>query len=246
MVKTPTLKTAEDVARATQLPILGCMPVVKEITTPSLVAAHQPMSPISEAFRTIFANVCGSPTDGPLRTLIITSPQAGEGKTKLLANLGIVMAQAGNSVVLVDTNLRHPLLHKEFDLPNREGLTDALLQDEPEPGPLLQATQVANLRVLSSGPLSPDTPQLLGSQKMRRLIARLKNEADFILFDTLPILPVTDAAVWAIETDGVLLVVMARRTRRLALQRAVDRLLSLGIDVVGVVLNRRPVRLMET
>jgi capsular exopolysaccharide synthesis family protein len=181
-----------------------------------------------------------------LRTLIITSPQAGEGKTKLLANLGIVMAQAGNSVVLVDTNLRHPLLHKEFDLPNREGLTDALLQDEPEPGPLLQATQVANLRVLSSGPLSPDTPQLLGSQKMRRLIARLKNEADFILFDTLPILPVTDAAVWAIETDGVLLVVMARRTRRLALQRAVDRLLSLGIDVVGVVLNRRPVRLMET
>jgi capsular exopolysaccharide synthesis family protein len=181
--------------------------------------------------------------DEPLRTLVVTSANPSEGKTTTLANLGVVMAQAGNQVVLVDTDLRRSMLHKKFEVPNREGLTNALLEDEPVLDGWLQETEIENLRVLTSGPLPPNPSELLGSQKMRKLIERLKDEADVILFDAPPVLMLSDASVLALETDGVLLVAEAGRTRRTAARQAVERLQELGVNVVGVVLNRvRPQR----
>jgi succinoglycan biosynthesis transport protein ExoP len=236
-----TVKVPEDVTRGTNLPVLGSIGRMQNGTTADqLITVRRPLSIISEAYRAVRTNVRVSSVDNPLRTIVITSPQPGEGKTTLAANLGVVMAQAGNRVVVVDTDLRHAMLHMRFDLPNRGGLTDALMADEPPLDSLLQQTEVENLRVLTSGPLPPNASELLGSQKMRRLIARLKDEADIILFDTPPALLVTDAAVLAMETDGVLLLAESGRTRRAALRQAIERLQPLGVNIVGVVLNGIP------
>ena len=112
------------------------------------------------------------------------------------------MAQAGLSAILVDSDLRRPVLHKIFDLSNKEGLTTALLEGEPNLDGRLQATQVGNLRVLTSGPLPPNPSELLGSQKMKSLIESLKEKADVVLFDSPPTLVVTDAAVLAGHKPG--------------------------------------------
>jgi non-specific protein-tyrosine kinase len=239
-----TLKTPEDVKRALDVPTLGSIARTKGGAAPNnLISTHEPLSLETEAYRTLRANVRVSFVDEPLRTLVVTSPSASEGKTTTLANLGVVMAQAGNRVVLVDTDLRRSMLHKSFEVPNREGLTNALLEDEPVLDGWLRETEIENLRVLTSGPLPPNPSELLGSQKMRKLIERLKDEADIILFDTPPILMLSDASVLAMETDGVLLIADAGRTRRTAARQSVERLQQLGVNVVGVVLNRvRPKR----
>jgi succinoglycan biosynthesis transport protein ExoP len=239
-----TLKTPEDTKRALDLPTLASIARTKDGAAPNnLIAAHEPHSLVTEAYRNLRTNVRVSSVDEPLRTLVVTSPNASEGKTTTLANLGVVMAQAGNRVVLVDTDLRRSTLHKKFEVPNREGLTNALLEDEPVLDGWLRETEIENLRVLTSGPLPPNPSELLGSQKMRQLIERLKDEADIILFDTPPILMLSDASVLALETDGVLLIAEAGRTRRTTARQAVERLQQLGVNVVGVVLNRvRPQR----
>ena len=236
-----TVKVPEDIARATNLPTLGGIGRMQNGTAGNhLITIQRPLSVISEAYRAVRTNVRVSSVDKPLRTLVITSPQPAEGKTTLVANLGVVMAQAGNRVVVVDTDLRHAMLHRKFDLPNREGLTDALMADEVVLDGLLQQTEVENLRVLTSGPLPPNASELLGSRKMRQLIARLKDEADIILFDSPPALLVTDAAVLAMEADGVLVLAESGRTRRASLRQAIERLEPLGINIVGVVLNSIP------
>jgi len=236
-----TLKTPEDVKRAVELPTLGSIARLENgAAANNLIAVHQPLSPVTEAYRTIRTNIRVSFVDKPVRTLVVTSSQPSEGKTTLVANLGVVMAQAGNRVVLVDCDLRRSMLHKKFEVPNREGLTNALLEDEPTLDGWLRETEVENLRVLTSGPLPANPSELLGSQKMRGLIERLKEEADIILFDTPPVLLVTDAAVLAMETDGVLMLAEAGRTRRATVQQAAQRLRQLGVNIVGMVLNLVP------
>jgi non-specific protein-tyrosine kinase len=234
-----TLKTPEDTKRALALPTLASIARTESGEAPNnLIAAHEPHSLVTEAYRNLRTNVRVTSVDEPLRTLVVTSANPSEGKTTTLANLGVVMAQAGNRVVLVDTDLRRSMLHKKFDVPNREGLTNALLEDEPVLDGWLRETEIENLRVLTSGPLPPNPSELLGSQKMRKLIERLKDEADVILFDTPPVLMLSDASVLALETDGVLLIAEAGRTRRTAARQTVERLQELGVNVVGVVLNR--------
>jgi len=237
-----TVKTSEDVERAVHLPTLGNIVRLQDRKeTNDLVTAHEPLSPATEAYRTVRTNVRVSSVDEPLRTLLVTSPNPSDGKTTLVANLGVVMAQAGNRVVLVDADLRRSTLHKHFGLPNREGLTNALLEDEAAPDGWLRETEIENLRVLTSGALPPNPSELLGSKKMRQLIERLLDEVDVILFDSPPTLLVTDASVLAMETDGVLLVAEAGRTRRTAAQQTVEQLQQLGANIIGVVLNGVPV-----
>ncbi len=236
-----TVKTPEDVEWALGLPTLGSIARTQNGTaTNNLVAAHEPLSSITEAYRTVRTNIRVSSVDEPLRTLVVTSPNPSDGKTTLVANLGVVMAQAGNRVVLVDGDLRRAMLHKKFEVPNREGLTNALLEDEPALDGWLRETEIENLRVLTSGPLPPNPSELLGSKRMRRLVERLKNEADIVLFDTPPSLLVSDALVLAVEADGVLLVTEAGRTRRSAARQAAEQLRKLGANILGVVLNGVP------
>lgn len=191
----------------------------------------------AEAYRTLRTNLQFSSLDRPLHSLVVTSAVATEGKTTTAANLAIVMAQAGKRVILVDGDLRRPAAHKLFGLPNGAGLTTALVEGPEALNGYLQETEVENLRLLTAGPVPPNPQELLGSQRMQDLLHRLEQDADIVLLDTPPTLVVADANVLAARADGVLMIVNANRTRRAAVQQAVDGLRQVGANLLGGVLN---------
>ena len=235
-----TIKTSEDVSQTLGLPTLGAITrfrSTEEDGSPLIVAAH-PRSPISEAYRTLRTNIQFSSLDRPLKTLLVTSANPLEGKSTTVANLATAMAQAGLSVIVVDSDLRRPTLHNFFKVPNSKGLTNALLQNNPNPDSFLQTTKVENLRLLTSGPLPPNPSELLGSRRMEGLIEQLKEKADVILFDSPPILAVTDAAVLASRVDGVLLVIDAGSLRREAAMLAKENMARVGANLLGAALNK--------
>ena len=234
-----TVKTPADVSKTMDLTTLaGISRIAGASPAEKLVTVNYPKSPISEAYRVLRTNLQFSSLDRPLETIVVTSPNPVEGKSTTVANLGVVMAQAGKRVILVDADLRRPTIHRLFGLENKDGLTTTLVTDTPMLDGHLQATGIDNLRVLSTGPLPPNPSELLGSRRMATLIDRLKEEADVILFDSPPSLAVTDASVLATQTDGVLIVADAGRTRRGSAEQAAGRLRQLGANLLGVVLNR--------
>lgn len=200
-----------------------------------LITATNPRSPVAEAYRQLRTNIQFSSLDRPLRTLLVTSTSPEEGKSTTLANLAITMAQAEREVILVDCDLRRPSLHELFGVPNTVGLTTAVA-DRNLALPF-QESGVAKLKLLTSGPLPPNPSELLGSQRMAEVIEDLKAQADYVLFDSPPIIAVTDAAVLASKVDGVLLVVWSGRTKRELAKRAKALLDKVNANLLGVVLN---------
>jgi len=233
-----TIKSSEDVGQALGLSTLGAITRFSTEDEARLITAAHPRSPISEAYRALRTNIQYSSVDNPLKTLLVTSTDPTEGKTTTVANLGTVMAQAGLSVIVVDSDLRRPALHQYFEVSRNLGLTNALLDKNPNTDGYLQETEVENLRVLTCGPLPPNPSELLNSQRMRQLIEQLKGEADVLLFDSPPILAVTDASILANQVDGVLLVVDAGTTRRGVAQRGKEQLDKVGANVLGAALNK--------
>lgn len=234
-----TIKTPEEVGRLTALPVLGRIGRVPGLeANGTLIPIEEPRSLVAEAYRALRTNIQVSSVDDPVRTLMVSSAAEFDGKSTVLANLAVVMAQAGQSVILVDADLRRSTLHKKFRLPNKEGLTTVLLQDQPSANGYLHETGVPNLRVLTSGPLPPNPSELLSSRKMQQLIEHLRQEADIVLFDTPPALPVTDAAVLATRVDGVLFVISAEQTRKAAVRQAVESLKQVKARFLGATLNR--------
>lgn len=207
-------------------------------TAPSgaLVTLRDPSSMAAEAYRTLRTNIQFSSLDKPIQTLLATSTAPDEGKSTTLANLAVTIAQAEQRVILVDCDLRRPSVHTLFGLPNEQGLTSAILAQGDAPLPL-QATSVPGLSVLTSGPLPPRPADLLGSRRMEQIIEQLRNAADIVLFDTPPVVAVTDAAVLATRVDGVLLVLQAGQTRRDRAREARQKLEKVKANIIGVVLN---------
>ncbi|NCC34356.1 MAG: polysaccharide biosynthesis tyrosine autokinase [Chloroflexia bacterium] len=201
-----------------------------------LITLRDPGSPAAEAFRTLRTNLLFSSLDRPLHTLLVTSTAPDEGKSTTLANLAVTMAQAEQRVLMVDCDLRRPSLHTLFGVPNERGLTTAVLAQDDGPLPI-QPTSVPGLHVLTSGPLPPRPADLLGSRRMGALIERMRSEAEMVLFDTPPVVAVTDAATLAPRVDGVLLVLHAGQTRRDRAREARRLLEQVKANIVGVVLN---------
>jgi non-specific protein-tyrosine kinase len=206
--------------------------------TANLITITDPRSATAEAYRRLRTNLEFTSLDQPLRTLLVTSAGPDAGKSSMLANLAVSIAQSGRSVILVDSDLHQPRLHEVFGLDNQVGLTSAVgRSDQKLP---LQETGVEGLRVLPAGPL-PDIPaDLIGSPAMEALITSLSEQADIVLFDASPVVSVTDAAVLASKVDGVLLVVNAGRTRREHALRAKAMLERVNARVVGAVLTNAP------
>lgn len=202
----------------------------------TLITLRDPGSPAAEAFRTLRTNLLFSSLDRPLHTLLVTSTAPDEGKSTTLANLAVTMAQAEQRVLVVDCDLRRPSLHTLFGVPNERGLTTAVLAQDDGPLPI-QPTSVPGLHVLTSGPLPPRPADLLGSRRMGALIERMRSEAEIVLFDTPPVVAVTDAATLAPRVDGVLLVLHAGQTRRDRAREARRLLEQVKANIVGVVLN---------
>jgi non-specific protein-tyrosine kinase len=205
---------------------------------PDLVTLTDPRSPAAEAYRTLRTNLTFfAALDRPVETLVVTSAGPDEGKSDVLANLAVTMAQGERRTILVDADLRRPGLHVIFGVPNDRGLTTMILEEQALDDPPLLDVGVENLQLMPSGPLPPNPADVLGSRKMEQVIAAFRERADVILFDAPPVVAVTDAAVLGKKVDGVLLVVSAGQTRREHARRAKELLERVQVRIVGAVLN---------
>ncbi len=205
--------------------------------TNTLVTISNPRSPVAEAYRALRTNLEFSGLDKPLRSMVVTSASPDEGKSTTLANLAVTVAQAGKRVILVDCDLRRPSLHQIFNVRNNMGITDLMRDESLMSNPPLQDTPVPSLKLLTSGQLPPNPAELLGSRRMSEIIACLLGQADVVLFDTPPIIAVTDAALLSAKVDGVILVVGAGKTRREHARKAKALLDKVNARLVGTVLN---------
>jgi capsular exopolysaccharide synthesis family protein len=249
-----TVKTPEDVEQLTELPTLAGIAAYEADGDAqySLITRNKPRSPIAEAYRGLRTAIIFTNVDKPTRSILITSPSPAEGKSITAANLGVVMAQAGHRVLIVDADLRRPRQHKIFDLSgNNFGLTNLLLkmlleQDgrtvSENTAELLEGaiheTQQPGLYLLNSGPLPPNPAELVGSEKMGKLLETLEAYFDMVIIDSPPCLAVTDAVVLSTRVDGVALISNSGSTRRKQLQEAVARLNDVNANILGVILNR--------
>lgn len=234
-----TVKSPEDVTSIVDMPTLGVISQIEGRTSKErLITRVAPRSPVSEAYRALRTNIQFASVDGPLKSIMVTSAGPSEGKSTTAANLAVVLAQAGKQVILVDADLRRPIQHRFFELPNSRGLTTALLDLEAPVGEHIQDTSVPGLRLMTSSAIPPNPAELLGSQRQADLLAALQDEADIVVVDSPPVLTVTDALIMASRMSGVLLVVEAGATRRAGLLKAMDALMHADGRVLGVTLNR--------
>jgi len=201
-----------------------------------LVTAFNPRSPVSEAYRTLRTNISFSSVDSEIKTILVTSAGPGEGKSTTISNLGVAYAQAGQKVLLIDSDLRKPVLHRIFHVSNKIGLTD-ILTNNAEIGQAVRQTFVPDLHLLPSGPIPPNPSELLGSRKMAALVEELRGKYDMILIDTPPVLALTDAQIVSSLSDGVLLVIDSGKVRQQIALRAKANLEQVNARILGVILN---------
>lgn len=207
---------------------------MEEVT---LIAHTDAKSPVSEAYRTIRTNIKFSNIAGKeLKSILLTSATPNEGKSTTIGNLAVVMAQAGNKVVLLDCDFRNPTQHKMFKLHNK-GLSNCIATGS-DVMDIVQPTNVENLYVLTSGPVAPNPSELLASDYMNEVLATLKQNFDYVLIDTPPIMPVTDAAVISGKVDGTILVIAAGAVSPAIAKEAKTKLEQAGAHILGVVLNK--------
>jgi capsular exopolysaccharide synthesis family protein len=233
-----TLKSADDLSRSLGLTALGTVGRISgKNYHDKLIVFQGAFSPISEAYRMIRSNIHFMSVDRPAKTIMVTSSTPQEGKSVTAANLGVVMAQSGLKTILVDADLRRPTQHQIFQVPNLAGLTNLLCSPELEINDHLRNTNVENLHLITCGVLPPNPSELLGSQRMRQLLASLNQMADVVILDSPPVVAVTDAAVLSNRVDGVVLVTYAGQTRRDVARQAVLNLQQAGANLLGGVLN---------
>ncbi|RKY70580.1 MAG: hypothetical protein DRQ24_09020, partial [Candidatus Latescibacterota bacterium] len=210
-----TIKTPEEVERYLKIPFLGYVGKViiakDNPYNPDLVALKEPKSHIAEMFRNIRTNVLFSTSNFPRKVLLVTSAAKEEGKTFLTINLGITLAQMGKRVVVVDTDLRKPKIHHILNLKKHPGLTDILAGNDVLES-VIQDTELENLKVIPCGTIPPNPAELLSSEAMKSLIDKLKEQFDFALFDSPPVMSVTDATILANLADGVIMVIKGGET----------------------------------
>jgi capsular exopolysaccharide synthesis family protein len=226
-----SVKTIDDVERALQAPVLGVIPQNVGLMTDEGIE-----SPHAEAYRVLRTNLLFSRKDDKLNTVAVVSAGAGEGKSTTVFNLAAVFAQSGQRVVVVDSDLRRPTLHKMLNVTNSLGLTNFLLKQNTLEE-VIQTTSIPTLDFLASGKLPSSSLGILSSAQMRDLIGELKQRYDFVFFDSPPIMGVSDASILASGVDMTLQVIQYRRYPQPMNIRAKQLIEKVGGNLVGIVLN---------
>lgn len=236
------IRNPEGVEKATGVSVVGAIPLRQGEPEASLVVnadARVPDQAVSEAFRGLRTNLQYMSVDDPPRAIVVTSSLPQDGKSFTAANLAIALAQTGQSIILVDADLRRPRQASMFGLLDDAGLSDVLASRATAADLLQGVDGTPNLCVLAAGPIPPNPSELLGSERMRGLIETLTREA-FVVIDSPPLLPVTDAAVLSTRTDGALVVVSTGKTTYQELESALGLLTRANGRALGVVMNRIP------
>jgi capsular exopolysaccharide synthesis family protein len=209
----------------------------KQTLDKHLIAYYRPLSPLSESYRHLRTKMNYVQVDTPLRCIIVTSANPKEGKTTTTCNLAISFAQTEKKVLLIDADMRLARVHTAFGIPNAMGLNEHLF-GKASADEVIRKNVLPNLDIITRGMRPPNPAEILGSKRMKVFIAQMKERYDVVLFDTPPLLAVTDAAVLATEADGVVVVVAAGETQMAGLERAADFLSGIGVKMLGVVLNK--------
>lgn len=205
----------------------------------SLVTLTDKKSVAAEAYRTLRTNIQFSSYDKELKIITVTSSRPGEGKSTVSSNLAVTFAENGKKVLLIDTDLRRPTIHKVFKLPNSLGIVNAVLNPE-QINDIINVDVVPGVDIITSGAIPPNPSELLGSNKCRMLIEQLKTIYDYIILDAPPLLAVTDAQILTTLSDGTLIVAFHGLTKKDELSKAKDLLEKVNGNILGVVLNGIP------
>jgi capsular exopolysaccharide synthesis family protein len=242
-----TVKTPEDVEQLIRLPSFGMVPEISNhrkrqlergASFPvELITYGQPKSMLSEAYRNIRTSILLSFSGRPPRRIAITSANPAEGKTTTAINTAIALSQTGASVILVDTDLRKPRIHKIFDTDNGVGLSN-FLSGNATIEAIIKETEIPNLSYIPSGPIPPNPSELIGSQVFKCMIESLEEQFDHIVFDSPPVLGFADSIILSTIVDGMILVAAGGKTPRETLQRAKGLILQTSAKILGVVINR--------
>ena len=235
------IRGEDDLRRVTELPVLGGIAFDSEAAKKPLITDSAPQGTRAESFRQIRTNLQFTHVDTASKTILVTSSIPAEGKTTTAINLAIALADSGQTVALVDADLRRPRVDEYLGLERNAGLTTALA-GQIEVDDLLQPWGEHGLYVLTSGRVPPNPSELLGSEAMKRVIEHLEGSYDVVIIDAPPLLPVTDAAVLAPQVGGVLLVTGSHIVTTRDLEKSIAALTMVDANVMGVVMNKLPTR----
>lgn len=204
----------------------------------ALITEFDKKSVIAEQFRTLRTNIQFSSVDRQVKTIMVTSSSPSEGKSTTIANLGVVLAQQHNKVLIVDSDLRKPTVHFTFQVPNQVGLTTVVTQQEKFED-VVYNTSIERLDVLPSGPVPPNPSELLGSRAMKEFVTSVSKFYDYVIFDAPPVNAVTDPQILSRLVDGVILVIRSGQTEEEHGKKAVESLKKVEANILGAVLNDR-------
>jgi capsular exopolysaccharide synthesis family protein len=236
-----TIKTPDDIQKYVGSPCLALIPTInfaeeigKNVISPEIIVHHKPKSTVAEGFRSLRTAVLFSSPDNPPKTILVTSFIPKEGKTFITVNLALVIAYAGESVLLMDADMRKPQLHKMFDLENRKGLSNVIMGEEP---PIHKSILHEKLDVMTCGPVPPNPAEILGSKRMAEFMEQMKGRYDKVVIDTPPISSVTDAVVLSRLADSIIYVVHGGMTTRETAMHGSKIMRDVDAKVIGAVLN---------
>ncbi len=259
------LKTIEDIYTHVKLPVLGTIPMIHESETQltemtkmiekaegenkvqlqknlayiggNLIAHYSPKSPVAESYRTLRTNIMSKKKHEGSLTLLVTSSGPKEGKSTTASNLAITFANMNTKVCLIDLDLRRPTVHQKFGLEKEIGISDMLIEDDYTLSKYVKQTDVNNLDVFTSGFIPPNPAELISSPNMDKLLAALKEEYDYIVFDTPPVVAVTDAMILAKKVDMKIIVIRIGKTEKQVFQRTKELFKNVDEFINGVVVN---------
>jgi capsular exopolysaccharide synthesis family protein len=232
-----TIKTPDDIEKLLTIPFLGYVPSTSKEEGPIYMFSGSRAN-IAESYRSIRTSIMLSSTEeDPLRVLLITSTTPNEGKTTTAANLAVAMAQLGERVLLIDTDMRRHNLHKVFGLDNLIGISDMIVDHNNTSGAIRPVSAVPNLSIITGGTLAPNPSELLGSNSMRLLISKLRSQYDRIILDSPPVMVFSDGLVLSRLADGVVFVVWGGTTGRDNIKKSVQAIKGVSNRILGIVLN---------
>ncbi len=235
--------TAQELKDTTRLPLLGIVPLRKElepVSETNLSREFQQPNRASffEVFRSLYTNILLLGSDAPIRSLVISSPGQGDGKSTIAIQLAQAASAMGQRVLLVDANLRSPSLHNRVGLMNVQGLTDIISQDLDWHNVIERSPLEENLFVMTAGPIPPDSVRLLASQKMQDLMNEVQSNFDLVIYDTPPLLGFADAYLLAANTNGIVLVAGLGKLKRTAMQQVLEEIQVSGTPLLGMIANK--------
>lgn len=238
------VRTSHDIEESIHRPVIASIPVSRNSRQLPLITVQHPQSLQAEAYRELRTNLQFTGLARGLRSVLVTSSLAGEGKSSSAINLAYVLAQARNRVLLIDADLRRPSVASYLGLEGNAGLTTVLI-GEAEIADLAQPLDVEGLEVLTSGPIPPNPSELLGSATMEQTLRNATADYDYVIVDTSPLLAVTDAAVLSQIVGGTLVVAQSERVKKPQLRASVEKLAAVDARILGVLLNRVPKRVRD-